>query len=376
MSKTPQPMAAQRILIVRPSALGDVCRTVPVLATLRRAYPEAEIDWLVQDSFIDAIAAHPALTRAVPFPRGRFSRWWRSAAVARELFHWVGEVRGRQYDIVYDFQGLSRSGAMTRLSAAPRRVGFRNSRELGWLGYNIRHPAPQSRHIVDQMLELLEREGLAPVRDMRLYSPPEASQWWWEQRTRAGLAPGAAYAVLAPTSRWSTKNWPIERWSSLLDPLRTRGFEHLVVIGGPGEQAQVERLFQGTHAHVIDLVGATTVGQTMAVVEAAALIIANDSAPLHMAVGFDRPLLGLFGPTDPTFVGPYKREDAVVRVHDPQQDEGIHFRRSSRAGELMARITVEMVLQRLDAILAGPGRAPAPKADIRQALTASGLQVR
>jgi lipopolysaccharide heptosyltransferase I len=353
MSEHSRSLSARRILIVRPSALGDVCRTVPLLATLRRAFPDSEIDWLVQDSFADAIASHPALSNVVAFPRTRFARWWRSPGVLHEIIKWMIAVKRRRYDIVYDFQGLGRSGAMAWFAGAPRRVGYRDAREFGWLGYNVRHAPARSKHTVDQMLELLEREGLDPVRDMRLYANPEAIRWWECEREILGIG-GEPYVILAPTSRWESKQWPIERWNLLLEPLRARGFRWAVVIGGPGEESQLAGLARDSA--LINMVGRTTVAQTMAVIRSAGLVIANDSAPLHIAVGFDRPLIGLFGPTDPSFVGPYGRAESVIRIHDPARDAGINFRRSNRGTELLSRISVEMVIERIDAIVA-PNRA-------------------
>ncbi len=344
-----------RTLLVRPSALGDVCRTVPVLATLRVAFPDAVIDWLVQDTFADAIAAHPMLDTVVGFPRAWFSRGWRSPAALGGMLAWAGDLRRAKYEIVYDLQGLGRSGLITWGTRAPRRVGFRSAREGAWLGYTVRHDPPTSSHIVDQMLELMEREGFQPVRDMRLYTPSDAAAWWAEERARADIH--SPYAVLATTSRWESKRWPIDRWKSLIDPLRARGFRKIIIIGGPTEREQIAALFDDSSSAVIDLVARCTVGQTMAVIEQAGLVIANDSAPLHMAVGFDRPVVALFGPTDPAFVGPYRREDSVLRVFDPARDGGIHFRRGDRGGELMSRITVEMVMEKVDAVLSAKRQA-------------------
>ena len=152
----------ERILIVRPSALGDVCRSVPVLASLRRAYPEARIDWLVRDTYAPAIAAHPALDKTIEFPRARFSRWWRSPRVALELVGWLRDLHRRRYDLVIDCQGLGRSGLFTWATRARRRVGFRGARELAWLGYTVRHPRPESDHTVDAMLSLIAATACAP----------------------------------------------------------------------------------------------------------------------------------------------------------------------------------------------------------------------
>src|SRR5688572_7002593 len=99
-----------RILIIRPSALGDVCRSVPVLASLRRAFPKSAIDWVVQDDFAAAISAHPALDETIRFPRARLANWWRNPRTAFEAVQWLMELKRRNYELVLDCQGLGRSG--------------------------------------------------------------------------------------------------------------------------------------------------------------------------------------------------------------------------------------------------------------------------
>jgi lipopolysaccharide heptosyltransferase I len=340
---------SKRILIVRPSALGDVCRTVPVLATLRRAWPEAVVDWLVQDEFAPAIEAHPALDEAVRFPRQHFARWWRSPAVARQLAGWLADLGRRRYDLVVDCQGLSRSGLITWATRARRRVGPRGARELGWLGYTVRHPVPRSAHTVRQMMSLLVAEGLEPVYDMRLYAA-EADRAWWAARCGDLDLAGGAYAVLAPTSRWPSKRWPQDRWSQLIGPLGERGLRRVVLIGAPSERPQVQQIVE-REPSVIDLVGRATVGQTMAVIADAALVIANDSAPLHMAVGFQRPCVGLYGPTDPAVVGPWDADHAVVRASGPGAQHGRRFRDPKLGDALMRLIDAADVLQRVDRVM-------------------------
>jgi lipopolysaccharide heptosyltransferase I len=353
---------SKRILIVRPSALGDVCRTVPVLATLRRAWPEAVIDWLVQDEFAAAIEAHPALDEAVRFPRQQFARWWRSPAVARRLAGWLADLGRRRYDLVIDCQGLSRSGLITWATRARRRVGPRGARELGWLGYTVRHPVPRAAHTVRQMMSLLVAEGLEPVYDMRLYAAEADRAWWAAQRAELGMA-GGAYAVLAPTTRWPSKRWPQDRWSQLIEPLAERGLRRVVLIGAPSELSQVRQIAERAPS-VINLVGRATVGRTMAVIADADLVVANDSAPLHMAVGFQRPCVGLYGPTDPTLVGPWGADHAVVRAGGPGPRPGRRFRDPKLGDALMRLIDAAHVQQRIDRVLdraarsAGDGGEP------------------
>ena len=346
----------RRVLLVRPSALGDVCRTVPVLVSVKAAYPEARIDWVVRDAFRATIEAHPDLNEAIAFPRARFARWWRSPGVAIELSRWLGAIRRRRYDLVIDCQGLGRSALITRFTGAPRRVGPRPAREFAWLGYNVRHPVGGSAHTVDAMLELVRGEGIEPVQDMRLYVADDDRAWW--ARTRDELGVTGRYAVLAPTARWITKRWPIDRWRALTGDLVDRGFDRIVVIGAPDEMTQVQDIVPDNAdaaARTVNLVGRAGIGGTMAVIAEAGLVVANDSAPLHMAIGFDRPCVALFGPTDPERVGPYRRPEAVVRGYIPGDGPPVNYRDASRGDALMQLITVEDVLERIDAVMTGPG---------------------
>ncbi|MCP3902577.1 MAG: glycosyltransferase family 9 protein [Planctomycetes bacterium] len=332
---------------MRPSALGDVCRTVPVLVSLRRAWPDARIDWVVRDSLVSAVAAHPDLTEIVPFPRSRFAGAWRRPAVAGEMLGWARALRRRRYDLVIDCQGLGRSGLITRLTGAPCRVGFRDARELASLAYTRRVAHDPAAHTVDAMLALVAAVGVEPVKDLRLHVSDDDRRWWADRRAEHGPA---RYAVLAPTARWPSKRWPTDRWRDLAAAMVGGGHERLVIVGGPGEEPQAA----GIAPDAMDLVGSITIGRTMAVIAAADVVVAHDSAPLHMAVGFDRPCVGLFGPTDPDIVGPYERPEAVVRPASTASARSYRHRHVD--DELMKRITVDDVLARVDAV--GADAAP------------------
>lgn len=339
---------AERILIVRPSALGDVCRTVPVLASLRAAFPGARIDWLVQDTFVDAVAAHPALDGVVSFARERYGRWYVPRA-GMELLRWLRGLGRAGYDLVLDCQGLARSGFFAWCTRARERVGYRDGAEFSWLGLSKRVDAPVSMHTVDRMLRLVEAVGAAPVRDMRLYAP---AREWEAVEGDAGL--GEKYAVLAPAARWEGKRWPAERFARVAEELLRCGAVGCVVVvgsGGEREQCGPVLALADRGLRVADRVGRTSVGGLMALVERAALVIANDSAALHMAVGFDRPLVGLYGPTRVERVGPYGREGDVLQVL--REGDVLDHKDAQRGRALMERITVEMVLERAAAVVRG-----------------------
>ena len=343
--------APKRICLIRPSALGDVCRTVPVLVSLRRAFPEAEIDWVVQDTYAPAVAAHPDLTNVIEFPRHDFARAAKSPEALRRLFNWLRSLKQTSYDIVYDCQGLARSGFFAWCSRAPKRVGFRDAREGGFFGYTHRYDISSSLHTVDRMLGLVEADGIASIPDMRLYVSPDDETGWERLGASVGVSRNTRYAVLAPTSRWKSKQWPPDRFAELIPALIERGFEKVIFVGGENERSQCENLLEisRTNSAVVDLVGGTTVGTLMAAIRHADLVVANDSAPLHMAVGFKRLFLALFGPTDVSRVGPYKGERWVLQATSP--NENLHHKNEKLGSSIMERISVQSVIGKLDELL-------------------------
>lgn len=341
----------RRILLIRPSALGDVCRTVPVLATLRAAYPHARIDWLVQDSFAPAIEHHPALSGVVSFPRRRLARPFTPSRLA-EFFKWSVCLSDPGYELVVDAQGLARSGLFAAMTGAPARLGYANAQEAAVVFYTDRVRVDRSLHAVDRMLELVSKGlGIAAVPDMRLHADASLVL----TLPRGSELSTTSVVVLAPTSRWPAKRWPADRFSLLARRLldhRALNGGLIALVGAASERDQCAPLLDlaSREPRVVDLIGATTVASLLALIGRARLVVANDSAPLHMAVGLERPAVALFGPTDVSLVGPYRRGHDVIQRLQP----GDTLDHKQPAGlELMHRIGVEDVLdacvRRLDA---------------------------
>ena len=332
---TPSP---KKILIIRPSALGDVCRTVPVLAAIRARFPDAQIDWLVQDSFAGSIVHHPALNNVIEFPRKTLSKQLRKGHI-RPLIHWLRTLRAPRYDLVIDAQGLLRSAFFAFISGAKERYGYRNAQELGWIFYTRRIDAPKNGHTVDRMLALAEGIGCDISKpDLRLFTGPD-------ELSEVVIEYPDPYIVLAPTSRWGSKRWPVERFVELAESLAKRGTHRVILVGGPGERLQCAPLVElaREHPHITDRIGSTSITQLMALISRADLVVANDSAALHMAVGFGRKIVALFGPTDASLVGPYRRDDSVIQ-HIEHGDTLDHKDKANAL--IMERIATEEVLQR------------------------------
>lgn len=337
----------QRILIIRPSALGDVCRSVPLAAAIKAQWPKARISWLVNTPYADAVSAHPAIDEVIPFDRKGMG----SSSVKLNpmpAFRFIRDLRRRRFDITIDAQGLLRSGLFTLASAAPIRVGYADARELGWFGLNRKVRVPSQTHTVDKMLALLDPLGVSyDSPDMRLYTTEKAREAVCSDNDL--ISP---YIAIAPTSLWPGKRWPIERFVELAERIKSIG-RNIVILGAPGEVEQCKPLIE--MQGVIDRVGKTSVGEMMALIERAQLVVANDSAALHMAVGFNTPTVALFGPTDIDLVGPYQRAEDVIQ-HKTTTDVLDHKNESSGLA-MMRRITVEEVWEMLsDTLQSGDSR--------------------
>ncbi len=309
--------------------------------------PAAHIDWLVHELFTDVIRHHPDLDGVVPFarPRFQFPRLLLPHHAAH-AWRWCRSLADRHYDLVVDLQGLTRSALFTRCTRAPRRVGFANTRETTAFGYTHRHHLAATRHTVDRMVGLIEAEGIAPVRDMRLYVGDADNAWLDQQLDRLDIT-GRPYLVIAPTARWKCKCWPLDRFVLTARRLLDAGSvgDKVFILAAPSEQHEVRPLLEALGSRAV--MPRTSVGQMMAILSRARLLLCNDSAALHIAVGFDRPIVTIFGPTDPALVGPYLRDDAVVRPSGLGPMTGREYRRHRHDQTLIARVSVDDVWRKI-----------------------------
>jgi len=315
---------------------------VPLAAALHNRWPDAKIHWLVNAPYADVLSAHPAIDTVIPFDRKGMGAT-RKTLTPLPVIRFLRSLRKANYDITIDAQGLLRSGLFTWATRAKRRIGYADARELGWLGLNSRVRIPQDTHTVDRMMALLEPLQINDDKpDLRLYCAHDAVA-----TVKADAEFGHPYVVLAPTSLWEAKRWPIERFAELAKRIAESGL-HIVVIGAPGEEDQCSPLLKLAEAGlpVIDRVGKTSIGTMMAIIERSQAVVANDSAALHMAVGFDRPIVALFGPTRTQLVGPYKKDEAVIQHIEPGDPMDHKHAESGQA--MMRRIAVDEVWDALN----------------------------
>jgi heptosyltransferase-1 len=296
------------VLIVRLGAIGDVVNALVFAAALEEIDPEVEIGWAVHPLSEPLVRGHPCVDRV---------HVWRRGGGPRELLRLVRELRSARYELAVDLQRLQKSALLARLSGAPRVLGFDRARakERSWLWTNERVPAGDpDAHRVEQYLEVARHLGWRGVRPRHLLPRDPAAEAWAEATVRA--LGGAPILVNVGASKPANR-WPPERFGELTRALAVAGAGPVVLTGGPDDRRAAERARAAAGSGVTDLVGATDLGQLVALSARARLFVGCDTGPMHVAAALGRPVVALFGPADPRRTGPWGEGHAVVRVPPP-----------------------------------------------------------
>ncbi len=306
----------ERILLIKPSSLGDIVHALPVLHGLRTRYPGARIDWLVTSTFAALLEGHPQIDEIIRFDRRRFGRVGTSPRVTREFLRFTHDLRRRRYDLVVDLQGLFRTGFLSRATGAGVRIGFRDARERAWMFYThrVRIDDPDA-HAVDRNLSVTGLLGIEKDPIEFNLALPQALRTETEHWLR-GLGVGDDKRVVAvvPGARWETKVWLPERFVETIDALHRRDDLRCVLVGGKEDVSLCRRIARECRSEPVNLAGLTDVPRLAAVVALADVVLCHDSAATHLAVALDRPLVCLVGPTNAQRTGPYCRPQDVVSL--------------------------------------------------------------
>jgi heptosyltransferase-1 len=297
-----------RILLVRTSALGDVVHALPVLAALRRAHPAARFAWAVDEAFAPLLEGHADLERVVALPlrRARRAGWRRRGALA--TWRALGALRAFRPEVAVDLMGNHKGALLARLSGARRRIGWSAAgRREGSSALWINEPvAVRALHAVDRGLELARALGAGS----------EPADFAPERLAFARPPAGPAYAYIHPGAAWGNKRYPPALWGRVARSLLERSGVEVRVGAAPGEEPLAEAVVasSGGAARRHD---APTLGALAAALAGAAVVLAGDTGALHLARALGRPLVGLYGPTDPERHGPYGAASAALHVRLP-----------------------------------------------------------
>jgi lipopolysaccharide heptosyltransferase II len=321
-----------KILILKPSSLGDVVQALPVLRLLKRHLPVSEIFWWIDSQFAPLLENDPDLTGVVRFERQR----WAAPRHWPEMLRSIRWLRAQNFDWVIDLQCLARSGAFAWLANGKFLIGLDEPREgaRGFYDVAVRRPSFHT-HAVDWYLAVLPRLGVplhwnfhwlperpAVAAEVKRKWPDEVSDEKTKGREpirtpNSGLRTPNRIA-LQPGARWLTKRWPVEYFAELVRLLANHfPNTRFAILGDRKDKPLGDIILRAVPERCLNLCGETSLTEMVEWLRLCDLMVTNDTGPMHVAAALGKPLIALFGPTEPHRTGPYRQLDSVLRIDLP-----------------------------------------------------------
>ncbi len=331
-----------KILILKPSSLGDVVQALPVLRLLKRHLPASEIFWWIDSSLAPLLEGDPDLTGVVRFERRR----WASPRHWPEMLRSIRRLRAQNFDWVIDLQCLLRSGAFAWLANGKFLIGLDEVREgaRGFFDLAVRR-ASFHTHAVDWYLSVLPP----------LCVPMDWNFKWLPERPAVAAAvkskwqtAGARWIALQPGARWPNKRWPVEYFAELVRLLAEKfSGVRFAVLGDAGDKSPGDMISRAAPTRCLNLCGETSLPEMVEWLRLCDLMVTNDTGPMHVAAALNRPLVALFGPTEPRRTGPYHALDSVLRIGlpcSPCMNSHCHY---EKPNECLKALTPAMIFERV-----------------------------
>lgn len=302
-------LQSARILLIKPSSLGDIVHAFPVVSAIKSHWPGSHITWVVKRQWAELVERAEGIDRVWP--------------LEMTVGSWIREgqaLRAQRFDLAIDLQGLFRSGILARFSGAPTRIGFANAREGSPWFYTHRVPVHSPDiHAVDRYLSVAAALGASlpdkPRFEFRLQEEDTAAVQ--ELCRRRGFSVDRPWIAMNIGARWPTKRWPPASFAAVVDQLHDAYRGPVVMIGGADERAYTNELRSLTNRPFIDLSGEIPLGHLPALLSKATALITNDSGPMHIAAALGIPVVAIFGPTSAARTGPYGDGHQVLTSRIP-----------------------------------------------------------
>lgn len=302
-----------KILIIKPSSLGDIVLALPALSALRRNFPSAKISWLVRPEFAPLLENHPHLTEVIPFDRKFLGKAWYHPKAFAALLSLIWRLRRDKFDIVFDFQGLFRTACLAWLSGSKKRFGMANARELAHLFYT--HKVEQDQdciHLVDYYSKIIKAAGATDI-DVQFELP--VNQYICDSVKKLLASRDiklGKYVIFVPGSTHSSKRWPVEHFAALADRISTRLSLPIIAVGTEHEKSIVDEIQNFTDVPIINFAGQTSLSELVALLKPARLVVSNDTGPGHIAAALGTPLVMMFSWSNPARIAPYGRTECMI----------------------------------------------------------------
>jgi len=300
-------LSDKNILIFKISSLGDVILNVPSIRAIRARYPSADIKLLVDVRFREVLDNCPYINEVITCDFGGRDRGIGFLRLAKRL-------RAEDINISVDFQNNRRSHLLAYLAAIPERYGYANGK-LSFL-INRKTALPKdAREPVRHQGCILGLMGITDVEERLELWPDEQSEKWAERFLESNwLKKGQKIAAfsLSASKRWKTKNWGITPLAELADELARKKGVRVVIIGSGEDRDLASEFMRKTTAKPIDAVGKTNIPRLASLIKRCDVLLAGDSAPMHVAAAMGTPLVAIFGPTDPERHAPPSKKKKII----------------------------------------------------------------
>ena len=287
-------------------------QALPVLRLLKRHWPHSDIFWWIDSGLAALLEGDPDLTGIVRFERRR----WASPVNWLEVWHSVRWMRRQSFDLVIDLQCLLRSGMFAWLANGKSLIGLDEPREgaRGFYDLAVRRDSFHT-HAVDWYLAVLKA----------LRVPVHWDFEWLPERPRISAevkrkwtTGSSRWVVLQPGARWLNKRWPVENFTHVVRRLAAAHPEFcFAIMGGADDQPAGAAIAQADPKRCLDLTGKISLPEMVEWIRLSELMISNDTGPMHVAAAMRKPVVAIFGPTEPRRTGPYGQLRNVVRIDLP-----------------------------------------------------------
>lgn len=339
----------KRILIIKPSALGDVVTALPALSSLRASFPNAEITWLIRPEFAPLLSSVSGWNKTLIFDRILLGKWFYNPKAFSAMIRVLSELRKGKYDLVIDLQGLFRTALFTRLTGCKKRFGMTTAREFGHLFYTHSiDQDPDSIHVIDYYLKIVKAAGASTIKkDFNIIPSDQAARYITALLLKNNIPP-EKYAILIPSAAHTFKCWPIEKFAQIAEKINAQFDLNIIAVGSKNESELIDKLTATAKVPVANFAGLTDISQLVAILKGAKLVISNDTGPGHIAAALNRKIVIIFGQTNPARICPYHRPETIAAI-DP--DKRGHQIENQDPKYRIENVTVKQVLQKINAQL-------------------------
>ncbi|MFH1612273.1 MAG: lipopolysaccharide heptosyltransferase II [bacterium] len=303
---------SKKILIIKLSSIGDVVMITSCIRELKKHYPNAEIDMIVEEESYPIVKNNPNLSNIFVFRRTKlFRSLFCIKKDLKEIFSLIKNLRKCTYDISFDFQGLLRSVIFLYLVPSKYKIG--KNRWL-FLSKNILSSSLSSINAIEGYLDLLRSIGLNPKdKKTEIFLSLEDEKFASDFLTKHKILKDDLLIIFNLGTRWQTKTWALENFIELSKMLINVFDAKIILTGSKSEQKLSETLKKQVNKNIYIATGDTTLLQLAGLIKKTKIFITGDTGPMHIAAAMGTKIIALFGPTDPQRTGPYGEQHFVIK---------------------------------------------------------------